>query len=71
MRYVEKPDPDKQSLLNRIFSRTAESEGPVRYRILLTREGSGSRISVLNSNGEPDVSAASQRILKLLIDELK
>lgn len=71
VRYVEKPDPDKQSLLNRIFSRTAESEGPVRYRILLTREGSGSRISVLNSNGEPDVSAASQRILKLLIDELK
>jgi outer membrane protein assembly factor BamC len=71
VRYVEKPDPDKQSFLNRLFSRTAESEGPVRYRILLTREGTGSRISVLNGNGDVDTSAASQRILKLLIDELK
>ena len=71
VRYVEKPDPDKQSFLNRLFSRTAESEGPVRYRILLTREGTGSRISVLNGNGDVDISPASQRILKLLIDELK
>lgn len=71
VRYVEKPDPDKQSFLNRLFSRTAESEGPVRYRILLTREGTGSRISVLNGNGDVDTSPASQRILKLLIDELK
>ncbi|MFM2239445.1 MAG: hypothetical protein RJA69_819 [Pseudomonadota bacterium] len=71
VRYVEKPDPDKQSFLNRLFSRTAESEGPVRYRILLTREGTGSRISVLNATGAADTSPASQRILKLLIDELK
>ena len=71
VRYVEKPDPEKQSFFNRLFSRTAESAGPVRYRILLTREGTGSRISVLNGNGDPDTSAASQRILKLLIDELK
>ena len=71
VRYVEKPDPDKQSFFNKLFSRTAESEGPVRYRILLTREGTGSRISVLNSTGGPDTSEASKRILKLLIDELK
>ena len=71
VRYVEKPDPDKQSFLNRLLNRTPEPEGPVRYRILLTREGTGSRISVLNSNGEADTSSASQRILKLLIDELK
>ncbi|MEY4074593.1 MAG: hypothetical protein RJA29_1950 [Pseudomonadota bacterium] len=71
VRYVEKPDPDKQSFLNRLFSRTAESAGPVRYRILITREGSGSRISVLDGNGVADTSPASQRILKLLIDELK
>ena len=71
VRYVEKPDPDKQGFFNRMFNRTPETQGPVRYRILLTREGTGSRISVLNGNGEPDNSAASQRILKLLIDELK
>jgi hypothetical protein len=57
--------------MNRLFSRTAESGGPVRYRILLTREGTGSRIGVLNGNGDVDTSPASQRILKLLIDELK
>jgi outer membrane protein assembly factor BamC len=71
VRYVEKPDPDKQGFMNRLFSRTAESGGPVRYRILLTREGTGSRIGVLNGNGDVDTSPASQRILKLLIDELK
>ena len=43
----------------------------MRYRILLTREGTGSRIAVLNGNGAPDTSPASQRILKLLVDELK
>ena len=71
VRYVEKPDPEKQGFFSRMFNRTPESEGPVRYRILLTREGTGSRISVLNSQGDVDTSAASQRILKLLIDELK
>ena len=71
VRYVEKPDPNKQSFMNRLLNRTAEAEGPVRYRILLSREGTGSRISVLNGNGVADTSPASQRILKLLIDELK
>ena len=71
VRYVEKPDADKQSFLNRLFSRSSDSAGPVRYRIRLAREGSGSRITVLNSNGEPDSSPSSQSILKLLIDELK
>ena len=71
VRYVEKPDPEKQGFFNRLLNRTSDPEGPVRYRILLTREGTGSRISVLNSNGEPDTSAPTQRILKLLIDELK
>ena len=71
VRYVDKPDPDKQGFFNKLFGRTAEPGGPVRYRILLTREGTGSRITVLNGNGDIDTSAASQRILKLLIDELK
>ena len=71
VRYVEKPDPEKQGFFNRLLNRTSDPEGPLRYRILLTREGTGSRISVLNSNGEPDTSAPTQRILKLLIDELK
>jgi len=71
VRYVEKPDPNKQSFMNRLFNRTSEAEGPLRYRIVLAREGTGSRISVLDGNGVADTSPASQRILKLLIDELK
>jgi outer membrane protein assembly factor BamC len=72
VRYVDKPNTENEGFFKRLISRSSQPEGPVRYRILLTREGSsGTRISVLNGNGEPDTSEASKRILQLLIDELK
>lgn len=71
VRFVEKADPDSQGFFARLFSRTPETQGPTRYRIQLVREGTGTRIGVLNGNGQPDNSEASQRILKLLLDELK
>ncbi len=72
VRYVEKSDEQNQSFFKRLFSgSSSKPEGPVRYRILLIRDGSGSRISVLNANGGIETSNTAQNILKLLLDELK
>jgi outer membrane protein assembly factor BamC len=42
-----------------------------RYRIQLKAEGSGTMVTVLNSQGQPDKSANAQKIVSLLADELK
>jgi outer membrane protein assembly factor BamC len=71
VRYVEK-NGDDQGFFKRLFSGSnAKPEGPVRYRIFLVRDGSASRISVLNATGGIETGNTAQNILKLLIDELK
>jgi outer membrane protein assembly factor BamC len=42
-----------------------------RYRIQVKAEGSGTLVSVLNYQGQPDNSANAQKIVSLLVDELK
>lgn len=42
-----------------------------RYRIQVKAEGTGTLVSVLNYQGQPDNSANAQKIVSLLVDELK
>lgn len=42
-----------------------------RYRIQVKAEGSGTLVTVLNYQGQPDNSANAQKIVSLLVDELK
>jgi outer membrane protein assembly factor BamC len=42
-----------------------------RYRIQLKAEGTGTMVTVLNNQGQPDNSANAQKIVSLLVDELK
>jgi outer membrane protein assembly factor BamC len=42
-----------------------------RYRIQLKAEGTGTLVTVLNHQGQPDKSANAQKIVSLLADELK
>jgi len=42
-----------------------------RYRIQVKAEGTGTVVSVLNYQGQPDNSANAQKIVSLLVDELK
>jgi outer membrane protein assembly factor BamC len=42
-----------------------------RYRIQLKADGTGTLVTVLNYQGQPDKSANAQKIVSLLTDELK
>ncbi|MDB5898250.1 MAG: hypothetical protein JWP22_1360 [Ramlibacter sp.] len=71
VRYVP-PNPDKKEpgFLGRIFSRTS-AEQPLKYRINLKAEGESTTVSVLNAGGAPETSAAAQRIVQVIADDLK
>ena len=45
--------------------------GPERYRVAVKGEGENSTISVLNAQGAPEGGTAGQRIVALLVEELK
>ena len=42
-----------------------------RYRIAVKADGAATQVSVQSTAGEPDNSANAQRIVKLLVEELK
>ena len=58
------------------FTRWFTSDDPAkkalnRYRIQVKAEGTGTLVSVLNFKGEADNSESAQKIVSLLVDELK
>ena len=77
VRYVDQ-DKDAQSksaskgLLSKIFSTSDDkAKAAQRYRVLVKEISGNSRITVLNSDGKPEISATADRILKLLNEQLK
>lgn len=73
VRYVEpvavKEEP---GFFGRMFGASRKEATPVRYRIVLrSSSSSNTTVSVLDSQGQPDGSAAAQRIVQLLADDLK
>jgi outer membrane protein assembly factor BamC len=76
VRYV---DPSKaataaeEGFFSKLFS-FGKSDGgaaPVRYRIALKGEGDKTSVTVQNSQGSPEPGDAAQRIVALLVDDLK
>jgi outer membrane protein assembly factor BamC len=53
------------------FGKTPDAAAPMRYRIALKSEGERTQVSVQNSQGAPESSEVAQRIVSLLIDDLK
>jgi outer membrane protein assembly factor BamC len=73
--YVRYIDPaqagsDGPNFLARLFGARAP-EGPVRYRIVLEGAGEKTLISVQTSAGAPETGEDGQRIVALLVDELR
>ncbi|MGA0612961.1 outer membrane protein assembly factor BamC [Caldimonas sp. KR1-144] len=48
-----------------------QTSGPARYRIALKGEGETTAVTVQNAQGQPETGDASQRILELLVNDLK
>ncbi|MDD0812796.1 outer membrane protein assembly factor BamC [Curvibacter sp. RS43] len=72
VRYVA-PNPDKKepSLFSKMFSSSDKNTGPVKYQIAVRSTDKQTTVSVLDANGAPDTSANAQRIVQVLVDDLK
>ena len=78
VRYVDQ-DKDAQSkssnekgFFSRLFSSSDDkAKSAQRYRVSVKEVAGNSRITVLNSDGKPEISATADRILKLLNEQLK
>jgi outer membrane protein assembly factor BamC len=56
---------------SRMFGGGSTSNAPVRYRVAVTGNGERSTVAVLNSAGAPEAGENGQRIVALLVNELK
>jgi outer membrane protein assembly factor BamC len=53
------------------FGKSDSTGAPVRYRIAVKGEGERTNVTVQNSQGAPEASDVGQRIVSLLVDDLK
>ncbi len=53
------------------FGKSDNAGAPVRYRIAVKGEGDKTNVTVQNSQGSPEASDVGQRIVALLVDDLK
>lgn len=72
VRFVDAKEAAKDDgFFARLFS-TKPAVNPLsRYRILVQADGANTRVSIQNNQGQPDNSANAQKIVALLVDELK
>ena len=77
--YVRYVDPkfagrEEPSFFSRLFSfgrRKDDEGGPAKYRVKVAAEGTGSTVSVLDSQGKAENGEAGKRIVALLLEDLK
>jgi outer membrane protein assembly factor BamC len=70
VRYVDTTKEEKGFFAG-LFSSAPADAGPLKYRVMVSNAAGKSEIQVLNNQGNADNSAISQRILKLIGDELR
>ncbi|MCZ2496280.1 outer membrane protein assembly factor BamC [Xylophilus sp. Kf1] len=72
VRYVA-PNADRkeQGFIGKIFNRNPDAQAPVRYRIAVKGEGTGTTVTVLGEGGSPAIAADANRIVKVIADDLK
>ena len=73
VRYVDPKEVGKAEpgFFAKLFGGKDDAVGPVRYRIQVKAEGERANVTVQNAQGSPEPGEAGQRIVKLLLDELK
>jgi outer membrane protein assembly factor BamC len=72
VRYVDPAQAGKEEpgFFARLFT-DSKLSGPIRYRVNVKAEGDVSTVSVYDAKGQPENGDAGQRIVKLLVDDLK
>jgi len=56
---------------SKLFGKSDTGAAPARYRIAVKAEGERTQVTVQNSQGAPEASDVGQRIVALLVDDLK
>lgn len=70
VRYVDSDSVSEKGFFSKIFSFDKASEAK-RYRIIVKSDANVSHVTVQNNDGKADVSATSDKILNLLLEQLK
>jgi outer membrane protein assembly factor BamC len=72
VRYVE-PNPNKAEpgFLAKIFGSSPNTNAPLKFRIVVRSQNESSVVSVLNATGAADTSANAQRIVNVIVEDLK
>ncbi|HEX3138930.1 MAG TPA: outer membrane protein assembly factor BamC [Rhizobacter sp.] len=73
VRYVDPAQAGKEEpgFFGRMFGTGNKLSGPIRYRVNVKAEGDVSTVAVYDTKGAPENGDAGQRIVKLLVDDLK
>ena len=71
VRYVDTTPKEEKGFFSRMFSSSKSDTGPVKYRIAVKTSAGKSEVSVLDSSGKAENSPVTQRILKILADDLR
>jgi outer membrane protein assembly factor BamC len=73
VRYVDPAQAGKEepNFFTKMFTSKSDLTGPVRYRVSVKGEGNASIVTVLDNQGAPEKGEAGQRIIKLLLADLK
>ncbi len=61
---------DEQGFFTKMFGKEKPVEAP-QYRVLVAAEGSNTRVTVANKDGQPETSPAGERILTLISEQLR
>ena len=71
VRYVEPKDDQKErGFFGKLFG-SDKAVPPLKYRIVVRSQGEATTVSVLNATGAPESSATAERIVRVLVDDLK
>ena len=71
VRYVDTANKEEKGFFSKMFSSSKAETGPVKYRIAVRKTENASEVTVQNATGITENSPVSQRILKLLADDLR
>jgi outer membrane protein assembly factor BamC len=71
VRYVDTSNKDEKGFFSKMFSSSPAETGPVKYRIAVRKTDSATEVTVQNAAGQTENSPVTQRILKLLADDLR
>lgn len=71
VRYVTPTEKKEPGFFGKLFGASANAAAPEKYRIVVHSSGATSTVSVQKADGQPESSANVDRILRILVDDLK